>query len=318
MLSLAEFLPDQAAEEAVVRALDELRRVSTMQGNLDRLQGPVAELVARPDPKAVYAHRDAVCGEHFVMLYAAETDCVPLFRLRIEGVGDRGKLEFYLVTAARMGAAGVVRYLGAQGADVNAAENDGRHRHTALHWAVYQNHPDTVAALIAQPGIDLDRLDGHGTTALDLALYRPQRIESAKLLTSAGAHIRPDTVVQVARDHDLAALDLVLRHGADPNAFSPKTGIAPLHAAAMAFGEDVVRRLLQAGADPLLPTRRKFKASRVEYPRGATPVDYLDLAASAANGRDPLSSRTTAAAKVGDLLTHAAADNAPKPADRSE
>lgn len=319
MLSLAEFLPDRAAEEAVVRALDELRRVHTMQGRLDKLQSPVADLVASPDPEAVYAHRDAICRQHFVMLYAAETDCVPLFRLRIEAVGDRSNLEFFLLVAGRMGAARVIRYLGEQGVDVNAAENDGTHRHTALHWAVYQNHPDAVAALIAQPKIDLECVDGHGTTALDLSLYQARCIRSAELLTAAGAHIHADTVVQVARGRDLPALELVLRHGADPNALSPKTGIAPLHAAAMGLAEDVLRRLLQAGADPSLPTRRKFKAAGVIYPRGATPIDYLDLGcthlvglAASTESQQTLAAR---AAKLRDLLTRAVADRASSPAD---
>jgi len=278
MLSLSQFVPDRAAEESVVRALDEMRRVYTMQGRLDQLRSPLAELVANPDVQTVYAHRDVVCREHFVMLYAAETDCVPLFRLRIEGVGDRTNLEFFLLVAGRMGAAGIIRYLGAQGVDVNVAEDDGLHRHTALHWAVYQNETDAVAALIEQPAIDLERLDGHGTTALDLALGLDSRTGPAELLADAGARIRPDAVVQVARRLDLPSLEIVLHHAADPNAIGPKTGIAPLHGAVANMRVDTARRLLQAGADPLLPTQRMFKASGVKYPRGATPLDYLELA----------------------------------------
>lgn len=312
MLSLAEFLPDRAAEEAVIRALDEVRRVYTMQGRLDQLRGPVAELVATPDPRGVYEHRDAVCGEHAVMLFAAETDCVPLFRLRVEGMGDRGNLEFFLLVAGRLGASEVIRYLGAQGVDVNAAEADGLHHHTALHWAVYQTHPAAVAALIAQPGIDLDRTDGHGTTALDLALGRPHRMECARLLTEAGATVRPDTVVDVVRRGDLAALELTLHHGADVNALGPKTGIGPLHAAAMQLDERMIKRLLTAGADPGLTTRRQFKAAGVTYPRGMKALDYVDLSyprrKSRAGSPDAELAVDAKAVTVRNLLLEAAAE----------
>ncbi|WP_343948216.1 ankyrin repeat domain-containing protein [Nonomuraea longicatena] len=277
MLSLAEFVPDRAAEEAVVRALDEMRRVYTNQGCLDELQGAVADVVMSPDPQVVHAHRAEVCRDHFVMLHAAETDCVPLFRLRIEDVGDRSNLEFFLQEAGLHGAARVIRYLGEQGADVNAVQNDNQ-RMTALHWAVYQLHSDAVAALIAHPEIDLERVDARGRTALDLALHRRGHTESAELLAAAGARISPDTVVSVARSQGLPFVEIVLRHGADPNAYGPKTGIAPLHAAVSTHHLFTVQRLLQAGADPLLPTRRIFRARGVKYPRGATPLDYLDLA----------------------------------------
>jgi hypothetical protein len=305
MISLTQFVPDRAAEESVIRALDELRRVFTMQERMDKLQSPIAQLAASPDPHGVYVHRDAVCRHHFVMLYAAETDCVPLFRLRIEGIGDRTRLDFFLLVAARMGAARVIRYLCGQGVDVNAVEDDGGHGHTALHWAVYQDHSDAVAALIAQPAIDLERVDRHAMTALDLAIGLDRHAGPAELLAAAGANIRPDAVVQLARRHDMPTLEVVLRHGADPNAFGPKTGIAPLHAAVSNLHVEVARRLLQAGADPQLPTRRVFKAASVKYPRGATPIDYLDLASHRAFNPAWVT-------ELRDMLTRAVADRTVK------
>lgn len=277
-LSYDEFVPDLAAEASVVRALDHMQRVYLSQGKLDTLRGPVAELVDKPDPRGVHAHRGVMCRDHAVMLYAATTDCVPLFRLRVEDVGERSNLEFFWMEAAIHGSAGVLRYLAGQGVDVNTTLAKDPHRHTALHWAVYQGREDVAAVLIARPEIDLDRRDARGYTALDLA-FTSYRLGTAEQLAAAGAYISPDTVARVARSGTPPALDVVLRHGADPNAYGASKGIAPLHAAVTSVRPDAVRRLLAAGADPGLPTRRVFRASGIRYPRGATPLDCLVLAA---------------------------------------
>jgi hypothetical protein len=302
MISLTEFVPDRAAEESVILALDAMREVYVHQNRLDTLPQPLAGILANPDPGDVYTHRDVICRNRTIMNYAAETGCVALWRLRIEDVGDRTDMELLVPRMGRNSAVPVIHYLGGHNVDFNVTNPRDTHGHTALHCAVYGGQLDAVQALIAQPGIDLECVDQHGTTPLDLAIIRGLRAAVVDLLATAAAQIRPDAVVQLCRSHELDTLEVVLRHGADPNAFSPKIGIAPLHAAITNVYPQVARRLLESGADPLLPTRRMFKARNVKYPRGATPSDYLGLAQHSAPHPDSFT-------ELRDLLTQAINDH---------
>jgi ankyrin repeat protein len=108
----------------------------------------------------------------------------------------------------------------------------------------------------AAGGCDVDGADGDGATPLYAALDEGQE-GMAELLLAAGAS--PDIGnADIGLDNTLLAwaasrrrleqVQLLLRHGADPNR-AGKSGMYPLHMAARAGGKEVLQALLQSGAD---------------------------------------------------------------------
>jgi ankyrin repeat protein len=169
-------------------------------------------------------------------------------------------------------------------ADPKLAQARNRDGATAVLWAAYTRHPDLAspllagrepdffescalgvqeraAALLKQDPNLVDGYSGDGFTALGLAVFFGH-VEIARLLVDGGADVnRPSrNAIRVAPLHSavesgsLALLELLLSHGADPNAveFLEAT---PLHSAAARGNREMVDRLLAAGAD----RRRKTK-----------------------------------------------------------
>ena len=106
------------------------------------------------------------------------------------------------------------------GINVNAMNQEG---HTALMLAAYNGHTDIVSSLI-QRGAVVDRRDLLGQTAL--------------LYASSGQF--PETV------------RVLLDKGAEPNIVDSNEHFSPLMHAATAGNLDVVKLLLESGADRLL------------------------------------------------------------------
>ncbi len=192
--------------------------------------------------------------------------------------------ETVLMECARTGEVGAVTALLAAGAQVNAKEivND----QTALMWAVAQQHPRVVQALV-EVGADIrarsrtypqnvhtgNRGGGGevtsvfrgGSTPL-LFAARVGDVESAKLLLAAGANVNdalPDgasaLVVAAHSGHgELGAL--LLDKGADPNA--AEVGYTALHAAINRSDVGLVKALLAHGADPNIRITKGSPARR--------------------------------------------------------
>ena len=180
--------------------------------------------------------------------------------------------ETPLMTAARAGAAEVAGQLLDAGADVDATA--GRSQ-TALMWAVAQRHPAVVEVLLGHGAAVDARTDvwtevvkttpepwnpeyvaeipQGGYTPL-LFAARVGDIASAKLLVAAGADVNDQppygtsaTVVAAHSGHGGVAAFLLAR-GADPNAAA--AGYTALHAAILHKDAELVRALLDHGADP--------------------------------------------------------------------
>ena len=113
-----------------------------------------------------------------------------------------------------------------------------------------------LAKLLLDSGCDVDSTDGDGCTALYIAIEEGQD-EMADLLLSAGAD--PDIgnadigldntlLAWAASRRRLALVQLLLKHGADPNK-KGKSGMYPIHMAARCGGKAIIAELLAKGAD---------------------------------------------------------------------
>ena len=181
--------------------------------------------------------------------------------------------ETVLMTASRSGSASAVRSLVAHGAQVNTTEQT--RGQTALMWAVAQQHPDVVGALV-ELGADvqlrsdplprrvhtrtagfnpigvLDIVQGGYTPILFAA--RHGNLEAATHLVAAGADVDDaapsgtSALVIAAHGGHTALATYLLRQGADPNA--AEAGYTALHAATLRGDATLVAALLAAGADP--------------------------------------------------------------------
>ena len=240
--------------------------------------------------------------------------------------------ETPLMTASRTGSANAVRVLLAHGADVRAKE--GSHGQTALMWAVAQQHPTIVQALLEHGANTDDRskvypkvissagnADPSGVYEIEQGGYTPLLfaarqgdLESARLLVAAGADVNDaaplgtSTLVVAALSGHGALGAFLLEQGADPNA--AEAGYAAVHAAVLRGDLDLMTALMAHGADPNPTLMRGTPARRVStdwtLPHnliGATPFwlaarfrEPEIMRVLAENGADPLASKDGATA----------------------
>ncbi|MDE3001730.1 MAG: ankyrin repeat domain-containing protein [Gemmatimonadota bacterium] len=149
-----------------------------------------------------------------------------------------------------------VRSLLRDGADVNAAQNDGM---SALHWAA-QNDDGAVIEVLLYAGANTaatTRLGGY--TALHLA-GRAGNAEALDALLTGGADADAVTTTGVTALHFAAAagrtdaVETLIRHGASIDVGTETEEQTPLMWATASNRLDAMRTLLDAGADPALTT----------------------------------------------------------------
>lgn len=121
-----------------------------------------------------------------------------------------------------------------------------------LHLAAWRGDIPRLEALIAA-GADLEARDGRGRTALHVATHARQR-EAIRLLAQAGAPLdaleddRYDVVTIAAVADDPQTLSLLLALGASATQVTSRYDGTALIAAAHLGHDEVVRRLIAAGA----------------------------------------------------------------------
>jgi ankyrin repeat protein len=143
-----------------------------------------------------------------------------------------------------------VSVLLALGADPNLADANGN---TALHLAIGSSQRNLVERVL-QAGAEYDRRNAQGQTALALAAAIDD-VDAVDLLLQVGAD--PDTRDAAGATPLMSALSsIVVRRltasGADPNAVD-HSARTPLMAAAQSERAEIVRALLDDGADPEQP-----------------------------------------------------------------
>jgi ankyrin repeat protein len=195
-----------------------------------------------------------------------------------------------LMIAARVGQADVVRLLLRAGADSTAAEKT--RGQTALMWAIAENQPQ-VASVLLETGGGATVRTTNGFTPLLFAAQQGN-VDMARLLLAAGAEVSeaaPDGIggdtnaralfkAETEASALLVAIDsghagmahFLLARGADPN--HEGAGRTPLHAAVQRQMPDVVRALLEAGADPDVRLERSLPlvSRRITQDNGLTPI----------------------------------------------
>ena len=155
-----------------------------------------------------------------------------------------------LLQAVKRGDATGVREILGRDADVNVRQGDGA---TALHWAAHLNDLET-ADLLIRAGADVDAANDLGVTPLWVAATAGSAAMVAKLLEARGdPNITPGTggtpLMITARQGNVAAVGSLLAHGADVNATEGAQGQTALMWAVARRHPEVVRVLLDAGAD---------------------------------------------------------------------
>ncbi|PNG56836.1 MULTISPECIES: ankyrin repeat domain-containing protein [unclassified Variovorax] len=121
-----------------------------------------------------------------------------------------------------------------------------------VHQAAWRGDLVRLKALVAA-GADLEARDGRGRTALHVATHARQR-EVIRALAQAGAKLdvpeddRYDAITIAAVADDPATLSLLLSLGASPRQTTSRYDGTALIAAAHLGHDEVVRRLIAAGA----------------------------------------------------------------------
>jgi ankyrin repeat protein len=161
--------------------------------------------------------------------------------------------DLRLVEAAQANDRDLVRTLLDQHVDVNTPQGDGA---TALHWSVYWDDP-AISDVLIRAGANVNAANELGVTPLALASSGPM----AGMLLDAGSN--PNLVTVTGESPLMAAAragraDMVralLEHGANVDAKENVRGQTALMWAVSQRHPEVVRALLQRGADVSVHTR---------------------------------------------------------------
>lgn len=169
-----------------------------------------------------------------------------------------------LFEAARHGNASLVQWLLEHGA--TAQRCDGQSANTALHVALRRHHWP-IASMLAQSMPHCGVMDSVGATPLHVLCAEFSQENEIELALGLGAILIAKNCPLDALDHEgttalhhcvlnnlIEVAELLLKHGANPNALIPDSKVSPLMVAALEKNAGIARLLMAHGADPTLET----------------------------------------------------------------
>lgn len=180
--------------------------------------------------------------------------------------GGEAAGDLRVVEAAKERNVGAIRTLVRQRADVNAPAPDGS---TALHWAAHWDDSEVVALLL-RAGANVNAVSELGVTPLYLACSNGsatmvQQLVAARANASISLPTGETPLMMCARTGSVTAIKSLLARGADPNAREHSRDQTALMWAVAAGHPDVVRVLVEGGADVRAPTRTRREFAFVGY-----------------------------------------------------
>ena len=162
----------------------------------------------------------------------------------------------------------IVELLVSNGADINAADNAGN---TLLHNAARNGQRDIVGLLIDK-GSDINASNKSNQTSLDIAVQQNHR-EIVELLLANGAEA--SSIFGAACIGDLATVKAFLEKGVDVNARGTRRGRTALHIAASEGHKEVIKLLLENGADVNIGAHYNLTAADLAMQRNHNEVVEL-------------------------------------------
>jgi len=165
----------------------------------------------------------------------------------------------------------IVKLLVESGADVNAPDNYGL---TPLHYAVHCGYEKLVDFLLRH-GADPNAKDIGGNTPLHISAFEGHPATIILPLELGSRSEEPETYMRIAK--------LLIKSGADVN-MKNNGGRTPLHAAVLQNRIDIVRLLLESGADPNARCRNLYLAPPDGGELALLPASEVTPLHMAANG----------------------------------
>lgn len=213
----------------------------------------------------------------------ANGDYVEMAQLLVEngaGVNTRSTAGGYpLHRAAGRGNIKVTKYLLAHGANPNAADGKG---FTALYSAAGSDCGVSTAAALLSKGADPNVKNVYGQTALHQAASQgvPKIVElllankaDVNSISSEGFTPLHAAACNGKNDTRKTVVEILLKSGANVNAKIPRSGETPLHKAIFRGDVEVVKLLLDHGAD--VNATSKFGVTSLYFARNSKVISEL-------------------------------------------
>lgn len=176
--------------------------------------------------------------------------------------------------------------LAGRGFDLNTLDPSGQH---PLYLALRDESDRVAAYLLSRPEVKVEVRNAKGESPLMMAALKG-KLDLARRLIERGAEVNKPGwaplhyAATFAGERSVSMVHLLLEHHAYIDAQSPN-GSTPLMMAALYGHVQVVRLLLESGADPLLKNEQGLSA--IDFARRAGRNEAADAIAAAIRAKQP-------------------------------